>query len=495
MVIPPVLYYMFTPLLVVLVGILAERSNMPKLRDAFAILASAAGIVAVWMIYNLVQASPDKILLVTLGGNPPLGACLEIDMMSVYMAFSATILGLFATIYSYNYMEHDTRQTEYYTLLSALVVGMLGVTFAGDMFTLFIFWEMMGITSYSLVAFRKDLWGPIEAGFKYMIMGSIGSTILFFGMALLYGISGTLNFAQLSTVIRGQPINMWYNLIFTLLIIGFGVKSAIVPMHTWLPDAHPEAPSPISAMLSGIFIETGLYAMIRVLFILFEPSFFKFPLAALAVITMTLGNFLALGQDDVKRLLAYSSIAQIGYMLIGLSTGLVYGLMGTMLHIFNHSLMKGLAFLSAGSIVHEAGTRDIKELKGVGRMMPISTLALIVSFLGLGGVPGTNGFISKFVLFNSTLGSGLLILAIFGVLNSALSMVYYLRVIMSLISEDAIGEIEVTEPPILMVGVTVIMAILIIALGFFPNPVVNIATEASEALIDGLGNYIGAVLS
>lgn len=493
--IPPVLYYMFTPLLVVLVGILAERSNMPKLRDAFAILASAAGVVAVWMIYNLVQASPDKILLVTLGGNPPLGACLEIDMMSVYMAFSATILGLFATIYSYNYMEHDTRQTEYYTLLSALVVGMLGVTFAGDMFTLFIFWEMMGITSYSLVAFRKDLWGPIEAGFKYMIMGSIGSTILFFGMALLYGISGTLNFAQLSTVIRGQPINMWYNLIFTLLIIGFGVKSAIVPMHTWLPDAHPEAPSPISAMLSGIFIETGLYAMIRVLFILFEPSFFKFPLAALAVITMTLGNFLALGQDDVKRLLAYSSIAQIGYMLIGISTGLVYGLMGTMLHIFNHSLMKGLAFLSAGSIVHEAGTRDIKELKGVGRMMPISTLALIVSFLGLGGVPGTNGFISKFVLFNSTLGSGLLILAIFGVLNSALSMVYYLRVIMSLISEEAVGEIEVTEPPILMVSVTIIMAILIIALGFFPNPVVNIATEASEALIDGLSNYIGAVLS
>jgi len=354
---------------------------------------------------------------------------------------------------------------------------------------------MMGITSYSLVAFRKELWGPIEAGFKYMIMGSIGSTILFFGMALLYGMSGTLNFAQLSSVLRGQPVNMWYNLIFTLLIIGFGVKSAIVPMHTWLPDAHPEAPSPISAMLSGIFIETGLYAMIRVLFILFEPSFFKIPLAALAIITMTLGNFLALGQDDVKRLLAYSSIAQIGYMLIGLSTGLVYGLMGTMLHIFNHSLMKGLAFLSAGSIVHEAGTRDINELKGIGRMMPITTMALIISFLGLGGVPGTNGFISKFVLFNSTLGSGLLILAVFGVLNSALSMVYYLRVIMSLISEDTAGEIEVTEPPILMVGVTIIMAILIIALGFFPNPVVSIASEASEALIDGLGNYIGAVLS
>jgi multicomponent Na+:H+ antiporter subunit D len=495
MVIPASLYYLFTPMLVVLTGLLAERVGSPKLRDIVAVIVSALGIVFTWTLYNALQAAPEKILVFSLGGGPPLGASLEIDMMGIFMAFSATILGFFATVYSYKYMEHDTRLTEYYTLLSALVVGMVGVAFAGDFFTLFIFWEMMGIASYALVSFRNNLWGPIEAGFKYMVMGSVGSTVLFFGIALVYGITGTLNFAQVSSVIHGQPTNIWYFLIFALFVIGFGVKTAIVPVHTWLPDAHPEAPSPISAMLSGILIETGLYALTRVLFLLFEPSFFKLTIAVFAALTMTLGNMMALRQDDVKRMLAYSSIAQMGYMLIGVSTGLTYGLMGTLLHVLNHSLMKGLAFLSVGSVVHETGTRDINKLQGVGKMMPFTTLAVIVSFLGLGGVPGTNGFISKFILFNAALGAGMLILAILGVLNSALSMAYYLRFIMVLLSGEAEEGMTAKEAPLLMVGVTLVMAVLIIVLGVYPSPVVGIASGASEALIENISKYIGVILS
>ena len=495
MVIPASLYYLFTPMLIVLTGLLAERVGSPKMREVVAVAVSALGIVFTWTLYDALQAAPDKILVFSLGGSPPLGASFEIDMMGIFMAFSATILGFFATGYSYKYMEQDTRLTEYYTLLSALVVGMVGVAFAGDFFTLFIFWEMMGIASYALVSFRKNLWGPIEAGFKYMVMGSVGSTVLFFGMALVYGITGTLNFAQISSVIHGQPTNIWYYLIFALFVIGFGVKTAIVPVHTWLPDAHPEAPSPISAMLSGILIETGLYALTRVLFLLFEPSFFKLTLAVFAALTMTLGNMMALRQDDVKRMLAYSSIAQMGYMLVGVSTGLAYGLMGTLLHVLNHSLMKGLAFLSVGSVVHETGTRDINKLQGVGKMMPFTTLSVIVSFLGLGGVPGTNGFISKFIIFNAALGADMLILAILGVLNSALSMAYYLRVIMVLLSGEAEEGMTVKEAPILMVGVTLVMAVLIIVLGLYPSPVVGFASGASEALIENISKYIGVILS
>ncbi len=495
MVIPASLYYLFTPMLVVLTGLLAERVGSPKIREVVAVAVSALGIVFTWTLYDALQAAPDKILVFSLGGGPPLGASFEIDMMGIFMAFSATILGFFATVYSYKYMEQDTRLTEYYTLLSALVVGMVGVAFAGDFFTLFIFWEMMGIASYALVSFRKNLWGPIEAGFKYMVMGSVGSTVLFFGMALVYGITGTLNFAQISSVIHGQPTNIWYYLIFALFVIGFGVKTAIVPVHTWLPDAHPEAPSPISAMLSGILIETGLYALTRVLFLLFEPSFFKLTIAVFAALTMTLGNMMALRQDDVKRMLAYSSIAQMGYMLVGVSTGLAYGLMGTLLHVLNHSLMKGLAFLSVGSVVHETGTRDINKLQGVGKMMPFTTLSVIVSFLGLGGVPGTNGFISKFIIFNAALGADMLILAILGVLNSALSMAYYLRVIMVLLSGEAEEGMTVKEAPILMVGVTLVMAVLIIVLGLYPSPVVGFASGASEALIENISKYIGVILS
>jgi proton-translocating NADH-quinone oxidoreductase chain N len=410
------------------------------------------------------------------------------------MAFSAALLGFFANVYSFSYMSHDTRLTEYYTLLQALVVGIIGVALAGDLFTLFIFWEAMGLSSYALVSFRKDTPGPIEAGFKYMIMGSVGSTILFFGAALLYGMTGTLNLAHMSSVLRGQVTSPWLYIVFAMLIVGFGVKSAIVPMHTWLPDAHPEAPSPISAMLSGIVIETGLYGMTRVLFLVFEPSFFTLPMMILAILTMSLGNVMALLQSDLKRLLAYSSIAQIGYMLIGVSTGLSYGLLGTFMHVFNHSLMKGMAFLAAGNIVHETGTRDLNELKGVGRMMPMTTFAITVAFLGLGGVPGTSGFISKFILFNASLGAGIPILAIVGVLNSTLSMAYYLRVVMTLLDGNASKGLAVKEAPLTMAGVILVMSILVIALGLYPSPIMGISTDASEALITGLGNYIGAVL-
>jgi proton-translocating NADH-quinone oxidoreductase chain N len=476
------------------IGIASEKSGL-KLKEIWFILVQVASLFGVYQLYNQVKATSDGVLLLySWGQTPPLSGCFEIDMLSVYMAFGIAFLGLLVAIYSISYMEHETRVSEFYTLVTFMLAGMFGIVLAGDLFTLFVFWELMGLSSYVLVSFLKQNWGPIEAGFKYLVMSATAGAFLLLSMALLYGLAGTLNFALLASSIRGNPLTNWTIVLFATLIVGFGVKSAIVPLHTWLPDAHPEAPSPISALLSGIVIETGLYAMIRLLYIVFEPTLFKMPLAALALVTMTVGNIMALRQDDLKRLLAYSSIAQIGYMLIGVSTGLTYGLLGTFLHVFNHSMMKGMAFLSVGSIVHETGTRDINELRGVGRMMPYTTLTIIVAFLGLGGVPGTSGFISKFILFSSSIGAGLGILAIFGVLNSALSMAYYLRVVMVLLSGEPVEGMNAKEAPILMLGVTVIMAIIIIVLGFFPDPIMTFASDASQTLIEGLANYIGVVL-
>lgn len=491
----PLLVLLVGGILTPLVGLLAENIKAGKLREIWSLLVSVTGLGSVYILYQQLSNAPNNIIIMTLWGqSPPLGGCFEIDMLSIFMAASITFLGLLVVIYSISYMAKESRLTEFYTLMTFMMAGMMGIVLAGDFFTLFVFWELMGLSSYVLVAFLKKTWGPIEAGFKYLIMSATAGAFLLLSMALLYGMVGTLNFAHLSAGLRGVEITPWLIAVFSALIIGFGVKSAIVPLHTWLPDAHPEAPSPISALLSGIVIETGLYAMTRVLFILFEPSFFKVPIAALAIITMTLGNFMALRQNDVKRLLAYSSIAQIGYMLIGISTGLTYGLMGTLLHVLNHSLMKGMAFLAVGSIVHETGTRDLNRLRGVGKAMPYTTLAVVVSFLGLGGVPGTNGFVSKFILFNSAIGSDLAILTIAGVLNSTLSMAYYLRVLMTLLSGEVEEGLHVTEAPILMVGVTVVMALLVIVLGLYPGPFISIASDASSALIEGLSNYVGAVL-
>lgn len=494
MVISAPFLFMFSPFLMVLIGLVADKLGKQRIRDVSAIVISALGIVSVLQIYNMVRASDTGILVYYLGNTPPLGACFEIDLMGTFIAFSAAFLGYFATVYSYNYMEHDTRKTEYYTLLSALVVGMMGVAFAGDFFTLFIFWELMGLSSYTLVAFRKERWGPVEAGFKYMVMGSVGSTVLFLGMALLYGMAGTVNFAQISSVISGQPFNLWLFIVFAFMIIGFGVKSAIVPLHTWLPDAHPEAPSPISAMLSGMLIETALYGMTRILFLVFDPSFFKLPIAALAVITMTIANVTALLQSDIKRMLAFSSIAQMGYMLIGLAAGTAYGAMGLLLHVFNHSLMKGVAFLAAGSMIHEADTRNIGDLQGIGRKMPLTAFALFVALLGLGGVPGTNGFISKFILFNSAIGSGLSWLAIAGILNSVLSMAYYLRTLKSLVSEPLESVMNLQEVPLLMVSVTLSMAVLVILTGLFPAPIISIASGAADSFVDGIMQYVEVIV-
>ncbi|MCD6480131.1 hypothetical protein J7L65_05035 [Candidatus Bathyarchaeota archaeon] len=475
-----------------LIGLMAERLHVKWLREGWTILIQALALYSVYPLYREVRAAEGRILLKYLpGGAPPLGGCFEIDVLGVYMAGCISLLALLVAIYSTRYMEHEGRLTEFYTLFTLMNAGMVGVAMAGDFFTLFVFWEMMCISSYVLVSFMKHRPGPIEAGFKYFMMSATGSAFLLLSMSLLYGMTGTLNFAYASASLKAVEPTPWLLLLFTTLLIGFGIKSAIVPFHTWLPDAHPEAPGPISAMLSGIVIETGLYALTRVIYLTFPVSIFKPTFAALSVVTMTLANILALLQSDLKRMLAYSSISQIGYMLVGISTGTAYGLMGALLHIFNHSLMKGLAFLCAGSIVHQLGSREISEMRGLGRRMPFTSLSLSIALLGLGGVPTTNGFVSKFILFSSAIGAGMPILAVIGVLNSALSMAYYLRVIITLAAR---GEASAEEAPAIMVGISLLMALLIVIFGVWPQPVIRYADIASKCLLQGVGRYLSAVM-
>ncbi len=488
----PLLVLLLGGLISLLVGLLSERIGVAKLREVWMIIVSTATLTSIYYLNQSVQKA-GVIVISVWGQLPPFGGCFEIDTLSIFMSGSIAVLGFLVALYSISYMENESRLTEFYTLMTFMMAGMTGVVMAGDMFTLFVFWELMGLSSYVLVAFLKSRWGPIEAGFKYLVMSATASAFLILSMAIIYGMTGTLNFAYIADSLRGAPASPWIIALFSTLVVGFGVKSAIVPLHTWLPDAHPEAPSPISALLSGIVIETGLYALARVLFLTFDPGMFKLPIAFLAVLTMTLANVMALLQSDIKRLLAYSSIAQIGYMLVGLAAGTTYGFMALFLHIFNHSMMKGMAFLASGSIVHETGTRDINSLRGIGKMMPVTSLSLFIALLGLGGVPGTNGFISKYHLFSAAFGSGLGWLGIMGVLNSALSMAYYIRIMQVLLASPKEG-LKAKEAPILMLTVTMAMAAIIVILGIWPAPLINFATSASQSLVEGLSTYIGAVL-
>lgn len=376
------------------VGWVAYKKVYRKAQGIYAALGLSITVYFLYELYKEVVKGGIILIVGRIPFYPLLEACLEVDMLSVFMAFIYTVIGLFAAVYSIKYMEHDTGLTEYYALLLGMVAGMMGVAFAGDFFTLFVFWELMCLTSYALVAFRKQRWEPIEAGFKYLIMSAAGGATILLAMSFLYGMAGTLNFACLATSLNNAIANRWLYVTLMLIIVGFGIKAAMAPFHTWLPDAHSAAPSPVSAMLSGVMVETGAYALIRILILIFSSTqlAWQMTLAVFAVFTMFIGNFMALLQDDLKRLLAFSTIAQMGYILLGLAIASVSGLTGSLFHIMNHAIMKGLLFLCAGSFLHQAKTRDLRELAGIRQRMPVTSLFFAIGAVAIAAIPPLNGF-------------------------------------------------------------------------------------------------------
>ncbi|TFG10682.1 NADH-quinone oxidoreductase subunit M [Candidatus Thorarchaeota archaeon] len=464
-----------------LIGWLAQKVDLPRLSGVYATL----GIL-------LSAFTAFQLLLQTLGGVVPptptsglFNAYFDLDIFGSFAMVIQIGLGIAASIFSIQYMRSESGSSLYYALLIGMIGGMVGVVTAADLFTLFVFWEMMCLTSYLLVAFKNEEPEPVEAGIKYLLMSSAGSATLLFGISLLYGMTGTLNFGGLATALGHATPGPWLYIALLFIFTGFGVKAAIVPLHTWLPDAHSAAPSPISAMLSGIVIETGLLAMVRVLFtaLISLQTYWSMVFAVLAVITMTLGNMTALVQDDLKRMLAYSSIGHIGYMLAGLAAGTVVGLTGTILHILNHALMKGTAFLCAGAIIYRLGSRNLADMSGLARRMPKIAVAFSIAIFALIGLPGLNGFVSKLTLFVSVADVNLAWVGIAIILNSAISAGYYLRIVRVMIETESEPSENLREAPVSMWFPIWILAILIITFGIWPDLVFNIAERAALAIL------------
>jgi len=432
----------------------------------------------------------------------PLGVEIRVDVFSTFMALLFIGLGLLISIYSIKYMEHDTGLDRYYAMLLLLVAGMVGVAVAGDFFTLFVFWELMSISSYSLVSFRKYRWEPIEAGFKYLVMSTLGSLVALLGISLLYYYAGTLNFVLLSEAFARPDgtLKLYGYVILMLIFVGFGVTASIVPFHTWLPDAHPAAPSSISAMLSGLVIKAGVYAIARGSFMIFKPTAFDYGtlFVVFAVITTTVANVMALLQRDVKRLLAFSSTVNIGFILFGLGTAAyashlgvaiagILGLVGALMHILSHAIGKGLLFLAAGSFITRAKTRNIYELQGAGRAMPWTGVAFSVGLLSLSGAPPLAGFVSKFFLLMAgySVGNAFMNVATSLMLvNSVFAAAYYLRLLqICVIRPRGEGVKELREASPVIVAPLVILMILLIIIGCYPWPLLDIARSAASALL------------
>jgi len=425
---------------------------------------------------------------------------LQLDGVSLILAGTVLAVGTAVALHSAYYMKGEVGEEKYYAMLLAMMGVMIGLGCAGDLFNLWVWFEAMAVSSYLLVAFYREQAGSLEAGMKYLVQSALGSVLVLLGIALVLAQTGTLNLDTIRTAAQvGSPAMLAAGALF---IIGFGVKIAMVPMHTWLPDAHSQAPSGISAMLSGVVIEAGLVALLRALIPLMgvTPTW-GILLMAFGALNMLYGNLLALRQEQVKRLLAFSSLSHVGYMLLGLGialhAGQAAGAQGAFFHLFNHGLMKGLAFLAAGALLYAlhlaAGSHDaltIQDLDGAASRYPVVALTLSIALLALGGLPPLAGFMSKWQIFVAGFATHNMLIAslvIFAALNSVLSLAYYAPLVNAVYrKQPSVAVARGAAMPAIMVLPLAVLALAVVVLGFWPSLLDFLTEPAGAALLKGL---------
>ncbi|MDD5773004.1 MAG: proton-conducting transporter membrane subunit [bacterium] len=386
-----------------------------------------------------------KTLLIT---GEPIGIVLQTDLIGGFILVLINFISFLAAIYSLRYVPQnipDGKKGVYYTLFLLMTAGMSGICLTGDIFNLYVLFEVANLSSYALVSIDGEA-EAVEAAIKYLLISALASIFIFFGIGLLYGATGTLNMSYASNQIRKVLLSghdtflfSYRYLIFASLALftaGFGIKSALVPVHGWLPDAHSKAPSPISAMLSGLLIKvTGIFLFIRFYFSVFRiqdglyGDMFPAFILSIGAISAISGSVFAIAQKNLKRMLAFSTVSQMGYILIGIGFFSRDGLTGAVLHLFNHSVMKSALFLSAGAIFYKTKFTRIDELKGLGFKMPVTCACFTIAALGMVGIPPMSGFFSKWILGIAAIRAGFLPVSIIFLLGSLLNAIYYFRVI------------------------------------------------------------------
>ena len=429
---------------------------------------------------------------------------LRVDGISLLMAGCVLLLGTLVVLFSGSYMMEEVGEEKYYAMLLAMMGLMIGLVTASDLFNLWVWFEGMAISSYLLVAFYREQSASLEAGMKYLVQSATGSVLVLIGIAMVMAQAGTLDMAQIAEAVSGSEVNRFAILgAGALFVIGFGVKVALVPLHTWLPDAHSQAPSGISAMLSGVVIEIGLIAMLRALAVLTGSTLsWGLILMSFGAVNILYGNLLALRQTMVKRLLAYSSLSHVGYILVGLGIalykGVTLGAQGAFFHLFNHMLMKGLAFLAVGALMYGLFLRNdshaslkVTDLSGAAQKYPVVALGLSIAVLALGGMPPLAGFMSKWQIFVAgfqTQNAWIVALMIFMALNSVMSLGYYAPLVNLMYRKEPSNAVLAGKPLTWTISLTlIVMAALVILLGFFPTLMNWLTVPAARQLMTMFG--------
>ncbi len=361
------------------------------------------------------------------------------DPLSLLAGLVASLVWTLVSFYAVGYMAHEHAQRRYNVFSLLSMAGMMGVVFTRNLFTLYIFFELLSVASYVMVIHEQTP-EALKAGLKYIFMGICGGLVLLMSIVATQAIAGTTDLVELASgaaaPLRHHPL---VGLIFLGYVFGFGVKAGIFPVHVWLPEAHPVAPSPASALLSGVMIKAGAYGIIRAVYsivgvetLLHQPVIIT--LLVIGFLNMFLGSAMAIKQTELKRLLAYSSVAQMGYIIIGIALLTPSSIAGAAAHIFNHALMKSTLFLCAGAFIHQTGLRNLVDLKGIGKRMPVTTFCFTLAALSMIGFPPFVGFISKWFLATGGLqvsqagsysnGLGMFTLGML-ILSSLMNLIYY----------------------------------------------------------------------
>jgi len=437
------------------------------------------------------------------GWAPPIGIEYRIDLVNALVLFLVSGIGALVMPYSYASVmaEVDHRQTPvFYAMLLLCMTGLLGVAITGDAFNVFVFLEISSLSTYALVAIggNRDR-RALTAAFNYLVMGTIGATFFVIGLGLLYQATGTLNMADLQVQLSTLD-NRMVQSGFAFIFVGMGLKLAMFPMHLWLPNAYAYAPSVVSTFLAATATKVAVYVLIRFFYSIFHASYggdFSFLFVVLqyvvmpvAIAGMFIASLVAVFQDDVKRMLAYSSVAQIGYMLLGLSLGSANGLSATLVHMFNHALMKGALFMAVGCVVLRLGGHTVHQFTGLARRMPWTAASFLIAGLSLVGVPLTVGFVSKWVLLQATFESGHLIASFLIVASSLVAVVYVGRIVELMLRPIPEDSPPVKEAPLTMLVPMGILVIANIYFGLQTEITVNIARGAAAAFEVVVGGVV-----
>ena len=457
-----------------------------------------AAIVAIFSILDLIlllYITPEVLFqgkyVESYYWMPMLGVPLTlfVDGISLSLAVITLLLIISSIIFSSDYMEKSKSLWQFYALMALLTVGLVGVFITANLMVFYFCWEFMLIPTYFIIGgwgYRKSY----RAAFKFFVFTHAGAVAVLLGIGAIYMLTGTLDIFQARGLLAAAPQD-FLKWIFTALTLGFAVKMAIVPLHMWLPDAHAEAPAPMSALLSGVIIEAGAYAILRISLRTVFPLIsdisvsnqILYALSILGVISAFYGSMTALAENDIKRIVAYSSISHMGYVLFGLSLyPSVEGIVGAVLHLVNHAASKGLLFLNAGAIMKQTGIRDIREMGGLASKMPLTAFSTTISSFSIAGIPSLACFISEFLMFMGgfQVGGGdsfYYATTAFMIIATVFSLAYALRLIWKVFLESSKIK-KARDPSLLMSIPMVFLSLLVILLGVWSGPLIHFISSA-----------------